>query len=51
MARSYICVYEAAEEIRVLRSYLRQRENRAAPPCVQHMQKALTERNVQLANV
>ena len=36
----------------VLRSYLRQRENLAAAAmCVQHMQKALTEMNIQLANV
>ena len=37
----------------MLRSYLRQRENlvSAASTCVQHMQKALTEMNVQLANV
>src|SRR5215471_2380104 len=45
--------FRPAEEIRVLRSYLRQRENlvTAASTCVQHMQKALTEMNVQLANV
>jgi transposase len=45
--------FRPAEEIRVLRSYLRQRENlvSAASTCVQHMQKALTEMNVQLANV
>jgi len=37
----------------VLRAYLRQRENlvSAASTCIQHMQKALTEMNVQLANV
>ena len=37
----------------MLRSYLRQRENlvSAASTCIQHMQKALTEMNVQLANV
>jgi transposase len=45
--------FRPAEEIRVLRSYLRQRENlvAAAAICVQHMQKALTEMNIQLANV
>ena len=45
--------FRPAEEIRVLRSYLRQRENlvSAASTCIQHMQKALTEMNVQLANV
>ena len=45
--------FRPAEEIRVLRSYLRQRENlvAAAATCVQHMQKALTEMNIQLANV
>jgi transposase len=39
--------------IRPLRSYLRQRENlvAAASQSIQHMQKALTEMNVQLANV
>jgi transposase len=37
----------------VLRGYLRQRENlvAAAATCIQHMQKALTEMNIQLANV
>lgn len=41
------------EETRVLRTYLRQRENlvAAAGTCMQHIQKALTEMNVQLANV
>jgi len=41
------------EEIRVLRTYLRQRENlvAAAGSCIQQMQKVLTEMNVQLANV
>src|SRR5215467_11912239 len=45
--------FRPADQIRVLRSYLRQRENlvAAASTCVQHMQKALTEMNVQLANV
>ncbi len=45
--------FRPAEEIRVLRSYLRQRENlvAAAATCIQHMQKALTEMNIQLANV
>jgi transposase len=41
------------EEIRVLRTYLRQRESlvAAAGTCIQQMQKLLTEMNVQLANV
>ena len=41
------------EKIRVLRTYLRQRENlvAAAATCIQQMQKVLTEMNVQLANV
>ena len=41
------------EEIRVLRTYLRQRENlvAAAGTCIQQMQKVLTQMNVQLANV
>lgn len=45
--------FRPVEEIRVLRSYLRQRENlvAAAATCIQHMQKALTEMNVQLTNV
>jgi transposase len=45
--------FRPAEEIRVLRGYLRQRENlvAAAATCIQHMQKALTEMNIQLANV
>jgi transposase len=45
--------FRPTEEIRVLRGYLRQRENlvAAAATCVQHMQKALTEMNIQLASV
>src|ERR1700676_2096628 len=45
--------FRPAEEIRVLRSYMRQREHlvAAAATCIQHMQKALTEMNIQLANV
>ena len=45
--------FRPAEEIRVLRSYMRQRENlvTAAGSAIQHMQKALTEMNIQLANV
>jgi ABC-type sugar transport system ATPase subunit len=41
--------FRPAEEIRVLRGYLRQRENlvAAAATCIQHMQKALTEMNSQ----
>ena len=36
-----------------MRTYLRQRENlvTAASTCIQHMQKTLTQMNVQLANV
>jgi transposase len=45
--------FRPTQEIRVLRSYLRQRELlvRAASQQIQHMQKPLTEMNVQLANV
>jgi transposase len=45
--------FRPADEIRVLRGYLRQRENlvAAAATCIQHMQKALTEMNIQLANL
>jgi len=45
--------FRPTQEIRVLRSYLRQREELvgAASQQIQHMQHALTEMNVQLANV
>ena len=45
--------FRPAQDIRVLRTYLRQRENlvAAASKCIQHMQKALTQMNLQLANV
>lgn len=45
--------FRPPDEIRVLRCYLRQRENlvAAAATAIQHMQKALTQMNVQLANV
>jgi transposase len=45
--------FRPTEEIRILWTYLRQRENLvgAASKCVQHMQKTLTRMNVQLANV
>ena len=45
--------FRPPQEIRVLRAYLRQRETLvgAAAQEIQHMQKALTEMNVQLANV
>jgi transposase len=45
--------FRPADEICVLRSYLRQRDNliSSASSCIQHMQKALTEMNIQLANV
>ncbi len=45
--------FRPAEEIRVLRSYMRQRENlvTASATAIQHMQKVRTEMNIQLANV
>lgn len=45
--------FRQSEAIRVLRSYIRQRENlvAAGSVCIQQLQKALTEMNVQLANV
>ncbi len=45
--------YRPSSEIRVLRTYWRQRDNlvKTASSCIQHMQKALTEMNIQLANV
>lgn len=45
--------FRPQEPIRVLRAYTRLRDNavRAASESIQHMQKALTEMNVQLANV
>jgi transposase len=45
--------FQPAEEIGVLRTYLRQREKlvAAASTCIQHIQKALTEMNIQLSNV
>jgi len=45
--------FRPSEEIRILRSYLRQRERlvTAAGTAIQQMQQALTEMNVQLANV
>jgi transposase len=45
--------FQPAEEIWVLRTYMRQREKLVvgASTCIQHMQKALTEMNIQLANV
>jgi transposase len=45
--------FRPPEEIRVLRCYLRQRENlvQQAGTCIQQMQKCLTEMNLQLANV
>ena len=45
--------FQPSDEIRILRTYWRQRADqvRAASICVQRMQKALTEMNVQLANV
>lgn len=45
--------FRPAAPIRVLRSYMRQRENLATggTQCVQHIQKALTEMNVRLVEV
>ncbi|MGH9434046.1 MAG: IS110 family transposase [Terriglobia bacterium] len=45
--------FRPPEEIRVLRCYLRQRENlvQQAGVCIQQMQKVLTQMNIQLANV
>jgi transposase len=45
--------FRPTDQICVLRSYWRQRENliAATSTCIQHMQKALTEMNIQLANV
>ena len=45
--------FQPAAEIRVLRTYWRQRGEhvRGAATCIQRMQKALTQMNVQLANV
>jgi transposase len=45
--------FQPAERIWVLRTYMRQREKLVvgASTCIQHMQKALTEMNIQLANV
>jgi transposase len=45
--------FRPTEPMRVLRTYLRQRETLvvAASQSIQHMQKALTEMNLQLANV
>jgi hypothetical protein len=45
--------FQPASEIRVLRTYWRQRGEHVhgAATCIQRMQKALTQMNVQLANV
>ena len=45
--------FQPVSEIRVLRTYWRQRAEhvRGAATCIQRMQKALTQMNVQLANV
>ena len=45
--------FRPTEEIQILRTYLRQRETlvAAGSTCIQHMQKTLTQMNVQLANV
>jgi transposase len=45
--------FQPVSEIRVLRSYWRQRADHVggAATCIQRMQKALTQMNVQLANV
>ena len=45
--------FRPVSEVRVLRSYMRQRENLAtgSHQCVQHIQKALTEMNIRLVQV
>jgi transposase len=45
--------FQPTEEIRVLRTYMRQREKlvAGASTCIQHIQKTLTEMNLQLTNV
>lgn len=45
--------FRPVSEVRVLRSYMRERENLAcgSHQCVQHIQKALTEMNIRLVNV
>jgi transposase len=45
--------FQPSDQIRVLRTYWRQRAEqvRAASMCIQRMQKAMTEMNLQLANV
>jgi len=45
--------FRPTQQVRILRAYLRQREELvgASSQQIQHMQKALTEMNVQLANV
>ena len=45
--------FRPSKEVRILRAYMRQRESLvvACSQEIQHMQKALTEMNVQLANV
>ena len=45
--------FQPIEEIRILRTYLRQRENMvsATSTCIRHMQKALTRMNLQPVNV
>ena len=45
--------FRPSQEIRTMRTYWRQRQQHIgdASRCIQHMQKALTQMNVQLANV
>src|SRR6202451_972222 len=45
--------FRPTEEIQILRTFLRRRETlvAAGSTCIQHMQKTLTQMNVQLANV
>jgi transposase len=45
--------FRPEESFRTLRAYLRQRQHlvQAASQCIQHMQSALTEMNIQLTNV
>lgn len=49
----FVNSFRPTESIRVLRTYMRQRERvvALAAQSIQHMQKALTEMNLQLANV
>jgi transposase len=43
--------FQPASKIRVLRTYWRQRAQHGAATCIQRIQKALAQMNIQLANV